>query len=465
MSSDKKGNVVWTYIGQILNIGVNLILLPITLRVFDTETFAVWQLFVMLYLFSNLIDFGFRPIFMRNIAYVYGGATNLIKEGIDHTAIVLDHPNYSLLKSLFYTMNRFYGFLSILMLVVLLGGGSYYIYYITESLPNQIEILYSWGIYAIGVAFSYYILSITSMLNGCGFVKQYNQVSAISKFIYFIVNVVLLLLEFGLLSIAIGMLVSSIANYLAAFYFMKKVGLQRMISQVNTKKENLLSTVGFLAVKAGVVNIAVFFTTRGSLFFASLFLSLEIVAQLGLTLQIIGFITLFCQLYLYAISPFISRIRITNQLEEIKKLIGESFVVFIIIYISAAILLVLFGTPLLQLIGSNTLLLPRLALLLFLIIYFLDTNHIISIHILMTKNIVPHFTSSILTGIALSFSSFLLLKYTDLGIYAIIISIGISQLVYQNWKWPLEVSRDLSISYFRVLNTGVQSFLTKFKFK
>ncbi len=35
------------------------------------------------------------------------------------------------------------------------------------------------------------------------------------------------------------------------------------------------------------------------------------------------------------------------------------------------------------------------------------------------------------------------MNFTDAGLWGLILAPGIVQLAYQNWKWPLEVYRDL----------------------
>ena len=38
------------------------------------------------------------------------------------------------------------------------------------------------------------------------------------------------------------------------------------------------------------------------------------------------------------------------------------------------------------------------------------------------------------------------LEFTDLGLFSLILAPGIAQAVYQNWKWPMEVIKDLKIT-------------------
>jgi hypothetical protein len=54
---------------------------------------------------------------------------------------------------------------------------------------------------------------------------------------------------------------------------------------------------------------------------------------------------------------------------------------------------------------------------------------------------------------------FLLLKFTDLGLLSLMIAPGIVDISYQSWKWPLEVIKDLRISFSDVVGS-IRSLLT-----
>jgi hypothetical protein len=61
----------------------------------------------------------------------------------------------------------------------------------------------------------------------------------------------------------------------------------------------------------------------------------------------------------------------------------------------------------------------------------------------LTKNKVPFFKASLISGCFTVVLLFLFLKYTNIGVWGLILSQGIAQ-GYNNWKWPMEVLRELS---------------------
>ena len=66
---------------------------------------------------------------------------------------------------------------------------------------------------------------------------------------------------------------------------------------------------------------------------------------------------------------------------------------------------------------------------------------------------MPFFKASILSGLGVIILLFIFLEYTNLGLLSLILAPGIAQAVYQNWKWPMEVIKDLKITKDDFFNT------------
>lgn len=68
-----------------------------------------------------------------------------------------------------------------------------------------------------------------------------------------------------------------------------------------------------------------------------------------------------------------------------------------------------------------------------------------------TRNRAPFVKASILSEIAIILISLFLINFTDLGLWSLLFSQAIVQLMYNNWKWPLEINKELKVSF---LNYG-----------
>lgn len=458
-----KSDVIWGYLAQFFNIGANIIILPVILNLLSSELLGIWYVFLTIGSFVTLLDFGFQPTFTRNVSFAFSGATSLQKEGIDLSQTILDRPNFVLLNNLIITMKRFYGVMSFIMFLFLISLGTFYIIYLSKNLNERSEIIIAWLIYIIATCLSFYYYYFNSLLQGRGLIKENNVLIIISKFVYIIFSVVGLTLGYGIISVSLATCLSIIVNRCFANYFFYKGDIKKKLGEdeVQTNKKSLFNIIWHNASKVGLANLAIFFTTKGNIFFVSYFLSLNVVASYGLTIQVVSLIAGISQLYFHTYIPLLSKKRIENNKNDLSKIFGEGLFIMIVSYCLMGILVVLLGNKILLMISSNTLLLPPLPLLLLLIIYLLDTNHSISLILLVTKNQVPYFVAAIISGIGIGIISPFLMGFLNWGVYGAIFAVGLVQILYHNWKWPVEVSKDLGISYFKFLRIGLKSIVNK----
>lgn len=458
-----KADIIWSYIAQFFNMGASIIILPIILKTLPQDILGIWYIFLTIGTFVTLLDFGFQSAFTRNVAYAFGGATMLLKEGIDPFAPVMDHPNYALLKSIIKGMKLFYGTVSFIILGLLTVLGTVYILHISSFLTNSDDILATWFIYAIGVSIEFFYFYYSSLLLGRGLIKENNILIIITKSVYIIVTVIGLLCGYGIISVSVATGVSVIVNRIFAHRFFFKNGLKKMLIESSYYSQNILPIIRYNASKVGLAELAIFFTTRGNIFFASLFLPLSVVGQYGLTMQLILFVSRVSQLYFQTHMPLFTQFQIENRKKNILKIFSESIFVMSLTYFSAALIIVFCGNQILQLIHSQTYLLPTLPLILLFLVYYLDVNHVLPLLLLTTKNRIPYLYASLFSGFSIALLSPLFMGVFHWGVYGIIGATGIVQLLYHNWKWPLVVVKDLNTSYVQIYKIGYSSLLQKCK--
>ena len=74
-------DIIWSYMGYALMYGMNILLLPLILRLLDTKEMGLWYTFLSINQFVMFLDFGFMPAVLRNASFCWAGATILVKEG------------------------------------------------------------------------------------------------------------------------------------------------------------------------------------------------------------------------------------------------------------------------------------------------------------------------------------------------------------------------------------------------
>jgi O-antigen/teichoic acid export membrane protein len=211
-------------------------------------------------------------------------------------------------------------------------------------------------------------------------------------------------------------------------------------------KKTIFKAVYPNAIKQGLTGIGGFLSVRAALIIGSLYLSLNIIASYGITIQIIGIIEGIAGVYFSSYQPQVVQYRVYNDISTIKKIYLKSLFFMLFTYIICGLILVFMGNYFLSnFLGSKTLLLQRYYILLSLLVSWLTVNHILAANILVTKNEVLFFKPSLISGAFTIVILFFLLKYLKLGVLSLILAQGIVQASYQNWKWPYEVIKELGI--------------------
>ena len=115
---------------------------------------------------------------------------------------------------------------------------------------------------------------------------------------------------------------------------------------------------------------------------------------------------------------------------------------YLLLFGLGALVLVLFGKPVLTLIGSRIQLIPLAALVSLCVITGLEGVHTVAAAIIQASNRVPFVWPAVLSGVGVIFLG-TTAAWAGFGILGIIIAQGIVQASYNNWKWPLTVLLEL----------------------
>jgi len=162
-------------------------------------------------------------------------------------------------------------------------------------------------------------------------------------------------------------------------------------------------------------------------------------------MQLISLISSLSGIYIGTYNPQISQLRILGKNNSIKDLYLRGQIIFATTYILGSFILLIFGSLILNIIKSKTMLMEQSIMFLALIITFLECNHSIAGGILLTKNEVPFFKASITAGLLTILFLLIFFQIKNIGIIAMVLSPGIAHL-YNNWKWPKEVFMQLNIT-------------------
>lgn len=458
-----KKDIIWNYIAIFFNMGAGIIVLPLILHYLTAEEIGLNYLMLTISSMVALIDFGFSPQIGRNVTYALSGAKRVEREGLQK--VDNSEPNYRLLATVIDTAKFIYRRLSIVVLVLMLTLGTYYIYHVTHGFKDVCNSLWIWIAFCVSNYFNIYFIYYRSLLTGSGKIYESSISIILSKLLYIIVCGILVVYGFGLISVvAANMLAPLVLFMYSHFVFYTKEMKRQLPNDISLEEINdAISGIWFNAKKLGINSLGSFAILKFNLFLVGLFLPLSVVGSFGILTQIIPTLSAVATALFNSYLPQITSFQVMHDNKEIIKKLSMTVLIYWIIMFVGGILLILLLPWILHIIGSNAEVPPMLICFLYLIVMTLEGNHSNFATIIATSNKVPFVVAGLTAGGAISILTFLSLRYSSLGILGVVLVQGGVQLAYNNWKWPLYVLKDLDTSPRLFIMTGFHELVTYLK--
>ena len=442
-------DIAWNAAGTFMRVASGVIILPIVLSTFPKAEYGLWTIFIYIGTIAALLDFGFSNAFGRNITYIFSGVKELKKQGYVSVPQNDKSIDFGLLKSVIVAMKKYYAALAGIFLLLFGVASPFYLPYILQKNNYQGDhksVWIAWLIYGVLVAYQLYTYYYSSLLTGRGLVKRNQQAIIIGQSVRILVIYVLVLMNFGLIALVIGQFLGDFTTRSISRRFFYDKNIKRELAGVtiiNTKE--ILSIMFPNAARIGITTLGGLLITKSAVPIASLYLPLEMIGSFGITKMMIDLITAIGGIWFVTFYPKITSYRVNNKSEDLKRTYIKGKLSLIFAFVICGIGLVLFGSDVLDFIKSKTDLLPATMIIVMLVFVFLESNHVLSAQMLLTKNEVPFAKASVITGAATILMMFLALKYFHIGVWAMFLAPGIAQIVYSNWKWPLLTAQDLNL--------------------
>ena len=441
-----KKDIIWSYVATIFRVGAGIILWPFILSQMSAETVGIWNVMITIMGFVALLDFGFQPSFARNISYIFSGVTKLQKVGIQ-TAVSDGNINFSLLKGTLNAMRNFYRWMALGVFVILGIAGTAYFYYILQKYSgDRTDAMIAWILLIAINSYNVYTLYYNALLLGKGYIRRERQIMILSQCVYLSLAIVLIYAGYGLTAIVSSQAVSIILQRILSYrvFFTKELKQQLLHTEADETKD-ILRAISPNAVKVGLTQLGGFCVTKSALLIGSAFLTLEETACYGITLHIIDILARCSTVYYQSITPKIAQSRANKDVIKLKYYFVCSIGILVATFLLGGAAIAFLGNWGLNMIGSETKFLPTIMLCVMLLVYLLETNHSIAAGFISADNRIPFFIPSLLSGLGTVVLLWLFLSIFKWGVWGMILSQGIAQLVYQNWKWPSMVIKELNI--------------------
>lgn len=427
---------------QALQYGVALMMLPFVVTRLPPAEVGIWYIFVTVQGLALLSDFGFQPTIARAFASAYAGAAEIQTHGLAEEAV--GDPNYLLMGRLLKAARILYLGMAVSVLMLLLTAGTAYVHHIAIGQVRDLHrVEIAWLVFACSTATYLYLTWVSPLLLGTGRITQNYLFVIASRGGFALIAIAALLLGGGLLGLAIANLVANIFARLIAQVMARPI--LGAIRVHDTKQQSVRSVLRALwpnAGRMGLVSVGGFLTTRWNVLVLSMFVGLAPSGSYAISLQILTALGMVAMLPTQVALPQIVGLRVQGALGGLRRLLQERVLFYLLVYVVGAAMLVLIGQGLFQLIGSKVQLLPRPLLALLAVVMLLELNHSNFAFIITTGNKVPFVRPSLLSaGAIVLFSTGA--AWAGAGVLGVILSQGLVQLAYNNWKWPLTVWQEL----------------------
>lgn len=434
-----KKDVLWSFAAMFVKVGAGVLLLPVILYKLPSETVGVWTIFTSVSMITLLFDFGFNQSFTRNVSYIFSGVKSLKRQGYEMVEDVSDDAvDYGLLKSTIRAMRWFYSRMAMVMFVLLMTLGSYYIYVLMGEYGGDVrEVYVSWVVVCVVNGYQLYTMYYESMLMGRGLVKRANQITLSGNVVYLGVATGLLLMDRGLLAVvssqALSVVVIRVQSYYAFYTKEMRVALGNAAGGEGYRE--VLAAIAPNAVKLGLTALGGIVITRASTFIGSLYVSLEEMASYGISMQLLLVMAQVADALSRVYMPKIFQWRVEGRVGEIRRMYGWTSAFVAGVFVMGGTVLVLAGNVVLEWMGSHTLLLPGGVLAVMVLQRYLESNHVNAANFLVSKNEVPFFKASLISAGGVVVLLYIFEAYLDMGVWGMVLAPTVVQAVYQNWRW------------------------------
>ena len=454
-----RSDIIWNYIGIIMSMASNFLLLPFLIRFIDSEMLGLWYVFLSVGGIVILFDFGFNPTLARNVAYCWSGTKELNTEGVAQTGG--KEPNYFLLKQVISTCKAIYFVISAAALIVLLSVGTVYIHHVSKGLFGS-TVIVSWLIYAVAVYLNLYYGYFSTFLRGVGAVSIYNKINIFARLIQIAVSIGMLILGYGIIAVSLAyLLYGFLLRFFSkrAFFRYKEIGehLESIPGKTGLDEiKRLFLIIWHNAWKDGLVAVANYFANQASTLIASMFLTLTATGIYSISVQLITAIaTISAGLYT-AYQPAMQSAYANNNRNESTRLMSLAMISYTVLYWLGTLALITIGIPILKWVKPGITYDVTVIMGIALYSFFYKRQSYYASFISNTNH-VPYMKPYVFSSVAGVLLSIVMVHYIGMGVWGLIIGQFLPQLLYNVWKWPREVYKMLETTWIELVTVGIQS--------
>ena len=451
-----KKDVLWSYIGTILSMGANLVMLPVIIYYLNVDMLGLWYVFVSIGAIAVLFDFGFGVTFARNITYCWSGAEELKKEDVIYTD---NHePDFLLMKRVLKACKTIYLRISSVALLLLLTAGLAYVIYISHNLKGY-EHLIAWVVYSVAVFLNLYYGYYASFLRGVGAVGEANKNMVIARSAQIIITIVLLMLGLGIVGVCIAYLAyGTFFRVLGKWKFYRYQHIGERLSEVKTPitredVQPLVVVVWHNAWRDGVISLSNYLSNQATVIICSLYLTLAETGIYSIGVQIGMAIAAISGTFYMASQPQLQSAYITHDLEKTRRTMSVIVVSLFLLFTLGVIGFVMVFLPLLRIVKPEAVVSVPVLLGLCAYQLILQFRNCYTSYFSCSNRIL-YVKAFIISAVLCIILAILFTGYLQMGVWGLICAQILCQISYNIWYWPILAHREMQLSSSEMIRLG-----------
>lgn len=440
------------------------VLLPLLVMFLNDEELGLWYVYIAVANLALLFEFGFNPTFARNIVFVVSGARRLTAEGRDESSVA-EGIDWHLLNVVIRASKLVYAGIAAVVLLALVFGGSAYVAYIARDIEG-VGLWISWSLFIVAIVLNLYFLYSITILRGYGDIAGENRAKTFAKVAQLLISGILLVCGAGLIGASIGYLANSVLMRMFALIRLRKhkeiqAGRASDATPVSMDEiKSVLGTVGHLAWRDGIVQLALYASTQAMSILSSLYLGLAETGTYSVLLQLSTAVYHFACAYPKSFYPAMQAAFAAGEKERQNRIVSSGVVAywFLIVFGTAGVCVVIL--PLLPLFKSDF----HVDYLLFLgmtLYLSLLQQHSIFCNYIISMNEIPYMMGYLVAAVLGLGFVYVFCALLGWGAWGIVAGQALSQIVYNNWKWPVYLCRKIGTKYSALLSTGATYWYEK----
>lgn len=414
----RKNNLLLGMLVSLFKLSLGFITYPLYLHYLNPVELSIFFLFVGTSSIIELLDFGFYGSITRYFAY--------------SSSKPIEYKVNILLK----ISQAYYRWICIIAFFVVVVGFGIYLYFFTNLHHARfINYLLIWLLYGTSVLIGIYFMYLSPLLIGFGFIDKVNKISLISRIIGLVIQVVFIIAGYGLVSIAIGALCSTIVERVMLLEAVQKLSLDICQTFEHSDYKKVFKEIWSVNYKLGLISLAWLFIAKINVFIAGMIIKdITLLSEYLFSFQMITILLAIAHVPISNRFGDISSYYVSNKTKAMSLFFksNQQSIWFMLLCTAS---LLLFGNATLTLLNFKHSLLNWHYLLVICIMYLLEKQLINHSTMISIRNEVPMLKSYLVTAIMVVVITIICAEILHIGIWSVILPQLICQSCFNYWYW------------------------------